>query len=140
MIQNETTNCFCDILLFTLDLGRGMTGFYTDLRTLLVSLIRASQHVHIWRCSRYFKSGSTTLKIDWVTRKVEHQVTVRHNVGIITCGIGLLFRNMIRIIQMVFKQMSYPYVKLSDTYTVALILFTLSVISHSQNISWEMDW
>jgi len=41
---------------------------------------------------------------------------------------GLIFRNTIQIIQMVFKQMSYPYVML---YTGTDALFTLSVIIKS---------
>jgi len=31
-----------------------MAGFYTDLPIIPVSLIRASQHTHMWRCYRYF--------------------------------------------------------------------------------------
>jgi len=31
-----------------------MAGFYTDLPTLPVSLLRASQRAHIWRCYRNF--------------------------------------------------------------------------------------
>jgi len=67
-------------------------------------------------------------------RMVEHHAMVRHNVDIITysCMVGLLFRNIIRIIQMVFKQKFYPYVKL---YTCTDALFTLSIISQSQNLN-----
>jgi len=54
---------------------------------------------------------------------------VRHNVDdIMWCMVGLRFR----IIQKVFKQMSYPYVMM-HTYKEAL--FTLSVISHTQNLN-----
>jgi len=58
---------------------------------------------------------------------------VRHNVDDITwCMVRFLFRNIVLIIQKVFKQMSYPYVMM---YTCKEALFTLSVISHAQNIN-----
>jgi len=56
---------------------------------------------------------------------------VRHNVDIIICGVygrDVFFE----IIQKVFKQMSYPYVMF---YTCKEALFTLSVISHAQNLN-----
>jgi len=31
-----------------------MAGYYTYLPAIPASFIRASQHVHIWRCYRYF--------------------------------------------------------------------------------------
>jgi len=47
---------------------RDMAGFYTNLPTIPVSLIRASQYAHIWRCYVYFLHHA---KIYWVTRKAE---------------------------------------------------------------------
>jgi len=50
------------------------------------------------------------------------------------CMVGLVFRNIILIIQKAFKQMSYPYVMM---YTCKEAWFTLSVIIHAK-ISTEI--
>jgi len=70
-----------------------MAGFNTDLPIIPVSLIPASQHAHIMydAATGIF---SITLKIAWVTQKVERSKQYH-----MWCMVGLLFRNYSKYFQ-----------------------------------------
>jgi len=94
-----------------------MAGFYTDLPIIPVSLVRASQHAHYDAATGIFR---ITLKIDWVTQKVERSKQYHNYVVYGRVAFSKLFKRFQTNVMM---------------YTGKEALFTLSVISHAQNLN-----